>query len=478
MKTVTNTLLFLKPGAWLLFPALLLTFNLVSDFNGLYGQDSFEYLRYSRALHEYLSGGELPGTFFWPVLYPLSGALVSFFIPDVLALQVVSILCYGLTILFLQKILIRLYPERIKLVILYLCLFFSLSPFVLRYSSVVMSDAMTMFLLSAFIYYYLLYTETFNNRYFLLLVLFAFTAINTRYASIAVVIVPGAIALHSFIRHFNLLYLLCSLFAIVIVFLPNIILEIQGSPGLTGPLLVPAWSVKNFFHLSFLTSDGYQSFTVPNICFVFSSFIHPGFIFTGLLFLFFLNRHILDKAFLRTIIFISITYALFLAGLATQNSRFLLLTFPSVIILYSGLFFRICDFINGISRKIIVSLVVIVILIQMILSYRGFRPLYNDNRTIRDIAVRMKAYPDKSIYTFNIDMGLKEYGVKNEIINLWLSGINHFYPGSLILINPGNAYRQWKNLNPVYNWEKVKREQGVRLIEKFPGGWDLYEIKN
>jgi len=90
----------------------------------------------------------------------------------------------------------------------------------------------------------------------------------------------------------------------------------------------------------------------------------------------------------------------------------------------------------------------------------------------------MKAYPDKSIYTFNIDMGLKEYGVKNEIINLWLSGINHFYPGSLILINPGNAYRQWKNLNPVYNWEKVKREQGVRLIEKFPGGWDLYEIKN
>ena len=76
---------------WILFPVLLLIFNLLTGFNGLYGQDSFEYLRYSRELHEYLSGGELPGTFFWPVLYPLSGAVVSFFLPDVLSLQVVSV---------------------------------------------------------------------------------------------------------------------------------------------------------------------------------------------------------------------------------------------------------------------------------------------------------------------------------------------------------------------------------------------------
>jgi hypothetical protein len=114
----------------------------------------------------------------------------------------------------------------------------------------------------------------------------------------------------------------------------------------------------------------------------------------------------------------------------------------------------------------------------MSLFYRAFNPSYKDSSIVQEIAGRMKAYPDRTIYTFNIDMGLKAYDVRNEIINLWSSRIGCFKPGSLILINPGNLYRQWKNMNPVYNWEKVKKEYVVVLIEKFPGNWNLYEIKN
>ena len=66
---------------WIVLPVLLLIGNLLAGFNGLYGQDSFEYLRYSRALHHYLSAGVLPGPFHWPLFYPLSGALLSFILP-------------------------------------------------------------------------------------------------------------------------------------------------------------------------------------------------------------------------------------------------------------------------------------------------------------------------------------------------------------------------------------------------------------
>jgi len=467
-----------KKHVWILIPVLFLIFCHVIGFNGLYGQDSFEYLRYSRALHEYLSGGGLPGTFFWPVLYPLSGALVSFLLPDVFALQVVSIFCFGMTILFLRKILLYLYPARKKEIALYLVLFFSISPFVMRYSSVVMSDSMTMFFLTAFLYYYFLFKEKGLNRHFILLSFFAFAAINTRYASIAVVFIPGVDALTRFIRNFKLNTFLFTLLIVAIVFLPNIILEIQGSPALAGSILVPGWSLVNFFHRSFFSPDGHQTYNFPNISFVFSNLFNPGYILPGLLFLLFLKREIISRPFLLTIVIVILAYALFLAGLTTQNSRFLLATFPCVIMLYSESFFRCWDFLRKTKKYILYSLIVIITLAQMALFYRAFKPFYEDSRTVKEIAVSIKAYPGITIYTFNIDMGLKAYGIKNEIINLWSCRINYFKPGSLVLFNYINSSRQWKNMNPLINWEKVKKENGLILIEKLPGGWNLYGIKN
>ena len=491
MKYRSITIFLTKVKAWILFPVLLLIFNLLVGFNGLYGQDSFEYLRYSRELHEYLSGGLLPGAFFWPVLYPLSGALVSFILPDVVALQVVSILCYGLTILFLRRILVSLYPVRERETALYLMLFFSISPFVLRYASFVMSDSMAMFFLSAFFYYWLIYKGKGKNRHFVFLVLFASLAINTRYASIAIVIIPGVSALITFLRRFNLRFFIFSLLVIVIVFLPDIILEIQGSPSFPGPILLPDWSVKNFFKFEFFNAGGHHSYTFPNICFVFSNLVNPGFIFSGIIFFFLLKGQIIYQPFLRIILIVLVIYALFLAGFSTQNSRFLLVTFPCVLILYSESFFRCLDLIaktissafkleiiEKASKRVLFIIITSVFIMQMLLFYRAFKPSYIDCRIVQEIASRMKAYPDKTIYTFNIDMGLKAYDVSNEIINLWPSRINYFKPGSLILFNYVNLYRQWKDLNPFYNWEKVNNEHDVLLIDKLPGGWNLYEIKN
>jgi hypothetical protein len=492
MKTIASFLRKLPQiQIWLLMPVLLLIFNLVAGFNGLYGQDSFEYLRYSRALHKYISDGILPGACLWPLLYPLTSALISFIFPDILSLQIVSIVSYGLTMFYLDKILSYLFPDGKRELTWYLFLFFSLSPFALRNASVVMSDSLSMFLLTAFLYHCLLFREKGLNRDFIKLVFFAFAAINTRYASVVVVAIPGIEALYYFIRKFNPASFLLALLAAFITFLPDIILEINGIPRFGVLIFIQNWSAENFFHRSFSSRDGNFFYNFPNISFVFSHLINPGYIFTGLFFLFFIRRKTFSRPFILSIIMIFFLYALFLAGFPAQNSRLLLLTFPCVLILYSEPFLRFWKRLNDLhsfvlkkynfeltKKRMYIPLIGSIMLVQLALFYRAIIPSYSDSQITREIANRLKAYPERTIYTFNIDMGLKAYDVKNDIVNMWTERIDNFKPGSLLLFNYVNSYRQWKGRNPIINWDKVNKEHEVFLIEKFPDNWNLYEIRN
>jgi 4-amino-4-deoxy-L-arabinose transferase-like glycosyltransferase len=336
---------------------------------------------------------------------------------------------------------------------------------------------MTLFFLTAFLYYYLLFRNKATRSNFLLLVLFAAAAINTRYASIAVIMVPGIDSLIRFLRTFNWYSSLFALSLFALVCAPDFIFKSHTLSSMTETIHFHGWSVKNFFQHTFFTSDGYQVYSFPNICYVFSGLFHPGFLFAGIIFLFFQGRKMIEDPFLRMTGIIFVIYALFIAGLATQDLRFLLLTFPCVIILYASSFFRIADYLWN-RKRLLISSVILVIFIQLALFYRAFKPFYSNSLITKEIAAGMKAYPGKTIYTFNIDQGLRAYGVKNEIINLWKYRIDHFKPGSLILFNYINSYRQWKDMNPVFNFESAKEETGFHLKEHFKAGWDLYEIRN
>jgi hypothetical protein len=169
-------------------------------------------------------------------------------------------------------------------------------------------------------------------------------------------------------------------------------------------------------------------------------------------------------------------YALFLAGLATQNLRFLLLTFPLILVLFYPSFHFFYDRLVK-ARPITVYLAVFIVMtFQLALFYRAFRPFYENSRDTRYIAERMGNYPGKVIYTFNIDMALKAYHVNNQVVNLWAEKVGHFKPESLVLFNETGFSEQWKGYNPMINWETMKREYKLDLIEKMPGGWNLYEI--
>lgn len=87
-------------------PLALLGFRFLIDFNGLYGQDSHEYLRYTCRLLDFWTSGSNPGDYFWPMNYPFYGSFLALIIhPVVFALQLLSMLSLVFTSVYLYRLL-------------------------------------------------------------------------------------------------------------------------------------------------------------------------------------------------------------------------------------------------------------------------------------------------------------------------------------------------------------------------------------
>ncbi len=468
---------------WITLPVLLALLIAILGYNGLYGQDSFEYARYARAIHDFLVHGAPPDGFLWPVLYPLAGGILSLLMPDILSLQIISLVSFGLSGYFLLKMLNFLFPVQRTATSVYLFMFYLFSPFLLRYAASVMTETMALFFMTGFLYFYLVFRRNQAPKDFLMLSLFAGAAINTRYASLVILAIPGLHALLLFLRKFNTRYFLLSILIFILFFIPGIILSQlgKGPAGFTSTLeywsgVLTQWSPLNYFKNSFQTENGRFVFFLPNILYTVSSIIYPGFIFTGILFIVFVKTSGPEWRSIRMLLFALILYWLFLSGLPIQNDRLLLLSFPIVILIFSGTFLWLYQKLTGWNKVAGIVLFLTVVLIQSVLFYRAFRPFYRNSMTTREICARMLAYPGKTIYTFNIDQALKIYGVSNTIVNIWGKPIGQVPEHSLILFNFSESSEQWKGMNPFLNWEKIRREHRLKLIERFKEGWELYEI--
>ena len=79
-----------------LYILLPLTYFLVAraiGFDGVYGQDAYEYMRFSESLKNFITSGVNPGAFNWPIGYPLAVSLIDFIINNTFVSgQLVSIL--------------------------------------------------------------------------------------------------------------------------------------------------------------------------------------------------------------------------------------------------------------------------------------------------------------------------------------------------------------------------------------------------
>jgi hypothetical protein len=465
-----------KKYALYFFPFLILLFvRFGLHFNGLYGQDAFEYLRYAGRLKEFISGGKLPGDYFWPVGYPFYGALLSFIFRDVsFSLQFISTAALVGTLIYGRKILELFYPER-KGTDFYLFIFICLSPLVLRSSLICMSDAGAMFFITAFFYHAFKFREDGKGIHLVLLFLFAANAFMFRYVSLVLLVIPSLFIFRKLMQAKYIPHLLAGILVFVLFVLPHLWIRSSDPAAFLQHEWLKEWSPINYFHSSFLTLDGEHNYLLPNIVFSIAELFHPGYFIAGILFLFFLFR----KEQLRSeekIIFSSVlVYLLFISGMPLQNQRFYLLTLPVFILAC----FRGFSFIFEKLKNSWISILFIGgIAIQGIIFVFGFRLVYARNQLERSIKEWIVTNTtQKTIYSFDMDVSLKSGGLDRHFYNLWEKKYDSFEPNSLVLFNPTAFEKQWAGKNPMINWENLKKEKQMVLLESFPEGWELYEIR-
>lgn len=445
------------------------------SFDGLYGQDAYEYLRYTKVLKTFLTTGQFPGDYFWGVYYPLFGSLLSFIIQNpIIALQLISVFSLIVTAIYIHKTIQLLYDSE-KDVLIYTALFFMLSPMVFKMGLLVMSDMLSTVLTALCCYHFLKYykLEIVKNIYFA--AIFGVIAILTRYACVVLILPFAFYSLFIIAKRKQFLHLIPLLLISIILALPHFFVKSQNPAAFLNHTWLQEWSATNFFKRSFDTPDGIENYGLPNIFYAFSSVFHPRYLPFGIpfLILFLMKKQRVNYVFLLLIAYS--LYGLFLAGIPFQNSRFLLIAFPFLIVLFYPCFVRILE--TGIIKKNKNLLLIFVAIIQLSLCVYSLKTVFALNKFEKQMVVELKPFQNNTLYSFDVDIALKGRGVKFDYKNLWVKKYDSFQKNALVLFHPTKFNEQWKNKNPMLNWESLQTETKLKKIKNLPEGWILYQIQ-
>ena len=454
---------------------LFIIIRYILDFNGLYGQDAYEYLRYTKALHVYFKTGIQPGDFFWPLYYPIAGAFLSFLIESEIALQIITIACLSISTYYVIKLIHLLYPTKFNPFI-YVLIFFTLSPMVFRLGIITMSDMLSTTCILLSFYNAITYYRNKTIKHLFFLVGFSVSAIMTRYVAFVVLLPLGLYTLHSIVKEKKALkYIPLLLILMLFLLLPHFIIRTENTTQFLKHDWLTQWSFLNFFKSSFTTADGISKNSLLNILYAFSSLFHPRYIFIGIILF---PSYLKTKTFTSETILIIISillYNFFLAGIPFQNSRFLLLSFPLLIVILYPAFSHLIDKIESHKKKFYIIL--ILFLIQIVLCMLSLKPIFERNRLEKDIALQLKEYQKNTLYSFDIDIALEGQGLNFKYKNLWLKKYTSFKTNALVLFHPSRFKPQWEGQNPILNWNKLNQDYDLRIIKKLPDGWILYKIQ-
>lgn len=456
--------------------------RVVVEFDGLYGQDSYEYLRYSKLVHQFLIGGEHPGNYFWAIGFPLLiGILSTIGIPVLTVIQLVNLISLLGIVFFTKKIIEEIFGEDDNLPT-YLLLTLS-SPYLVRASLVAMTDIFTTFCLTAAFLLGLKYNKSNSTIFLIGFSCFACYAVFTRYVSGLPLLLLGLLVILTYIKGrqwYQIFIIIVPIFLIVI----HLYFKQSETSFFSNQWLALAkWNVNHMFSSEFYTDSDHQLYVVPNLLYAFSSFAHVGFLVTGLVLapIFIKNfKKILERNYVALIALSIVLYGLFLAGIPLQNKRFLLITFPLIVVLFypSHVFLtgRLSE-IRIFKNKMLNSLILIILMINMVITLYVMQMPVKRNRLESKISIAIKPYQGRTLYGFDIDVALKGRGMIFDYKNLWESEYVQFEVGSLVIFNEQANTKQWHGKSPMNNWNKLKNSYKLIPLQSFGDGWNLYEIR-
>lgn len=446
-------------------------------FDGLYGQDSYEYTRYAKALKSYFYSGAPPGDVVWPKAYLSILAIGSFVFPVELAGQLISLVSiYGIYFFVLKTIDLIYGKSNYTPYFLLLSLLFS--PYVLRLGVVVMADTFAMLTIVGALYYSVLYTKTNAFKALAFSVLFGTLGVFSRYA----VLIPlFPILIYSF-RHWLVLKKsthLLTLLIPVLFFYYNYSLEGNGSKFINHHL-IESWSAFNVFKSEFIAAPDSgltdKRFLFPNGVYHLFIFFHPGFSFLlGCAYIFSIKKLKGTLSYTPMVILSSIVgYSFFLSGIAFQSSRYIALTYPLFVIISYPLWQALISKVSTSYKSYIYTATACV---QLVLFYYAILPSYHMNRIERKTADILSEFEGQTLYSFELDVALQQRGLNLKFNSLWEKEYDHFETNGLVLFNESRYEQNYKGLNPMINWNKVNNDHALIEIRNIDSGWKLYKIE-
>lgn len=444
-------------------------------YEGLNGADSHDYFRVARAWSAWLHGGERPPAAEHPAAYPLAGAVLGMATGDILlALRAIPFISFLLTGLVMLRLVRRQGLEgTVAVAFVLLCI--GACPFLLRHALVVMSDVPAAALVFISFWGLVVWRERASAKWFLLAAVAGALAVTFRLAAVPVLggaacwlIWEKGVGRRGWMIRAGV-GLVLLLFAGLFTFRTGWLAEhCAGTP-------VEHWSGLNLFRTEHHSDDGVLRYRVPNILYVVSIIVHPGFMPIGLLLSPFVRRADFRTFGVGLAVFMLVAYLLFTAGLPFQNDRVMLMALPFVAYLFAPAFGRAWVWLG--SKKLRSWLVVDAIaVVQMGFFARAIFPFMRNAGVERELAAAVLEAGARHVYTHGMGPVLSNYCPGVEVTELWYGRIERFEPGALVLVYPENLEEQWRGLPPHENWTHAQR-QGLTPVLDRPDGWVLMRVK-
>jgi hypothetical protein len=453
-------------GAWL-------AVRFATGFDGLSGQDPYEYARFADALRAWLLTGADPGAFFWPVLYPLAGGALSLTgLPVGTALQILSGVAWLLTFSAGARLMAMVGIADPTRNAAFWALGFGAAPFVLRASLMVMSDMMA---LAAVLWCIVLAAEwrrDDGNRRLIGCLGCAAVATMTRYPALLSVLPAVVWAVVWAVRRRRFAALVVGVAAGAAAAVPHVILRWGGAGAFLGHEYLHGWRLGNVFSRTFEGANGVADFVLPNGVAAAAAPFHPGFFLPGLLLLAFVRHEDLEPASLIALAGAGLQLV-FLAGIPDQNPRFFLLGTPLALVVLAPAFRRA---VGRLGRLPVAAVIALCLVFQVALAARALRGPVARATLERELVAALDEHPPTTVFTFAVSPALRGRGVEHTVVDLWSPEIAPCAAGDLLLFAPARYEDRWGDHRVMTRFRSIQDRCDLETRREFDQGWTLWSI--
>jgi len=450
---------------------LLLIF--VSLYNGLYGQDAHEYYLMARQYMDSLKNGQPPGSHFYSPAYPFWGAMLGMITGLPIALQLLSIAFYILSLYwaasFIKTIFSHYYPWHL----FYVLIMIGLSPYFMRSGYSIMTDTPASALaLGGFYYGY----RTYNGEWRMAVasMLCITLSLSVRQQLFPLLAPTALLVAFSLLRDKKIGWLVFSMLVSLPVLMPLYLYGEGTASRLLENSYLNNWRIANFFLLH-TEADG-ESFRhpIPNVVFYFLNMLRPELFGSGILLFLFIRIKNYAHTYTRWMLLSIILYLLFICGMGFQNYRMLFPVFPLIMVILYPSFEILIDslLLLCIPQRIGGTAL---LLLHSLLCIMAFRPFYNYQKEEKAITAAIsRDHSQPVIYTVGYEGPLHSYTSK-KIISLWTKTPFIIEKNALLLYDPLSLKKQFKDSPEANAIMKMLRDTEWNFLRKFDNGFELYE---